>query len=97
MAFKAVPKEGYVVKNWKVDGQDTGSTADSYTFNKVDRNHTVEVQFQKKTDPQKPDPQKPDGPGTGLTTQNWAVLTSILLVLMAAFGLAVYLKKKRKI
>ena len=92
MAFKAVPKEGYVVKNWKVDGQDMSSTADSYTFNKVDRNHTVEVQFQKKTDPQ-----KPDGPGTGLTTQNWAVLTSILLVLMAAFGLAVYLKKKRKI
>lgn len=47
-SFTFMPEEGYEVSDVLVDGKSVGK-ADSYTFSNVSDNHTVTVQFQKKS------------------------------------------------
>lgn len=61
--FVITPAEGYEIKDVLVDGTSVGAVSE-YTFNKVYKNHTIDVTFQtKKEEPQDPDkPDKPEKP-----------------------------------
>ncbi|MCF0260784.1 MAG: hypothetical protein HUJ54_13075, partial [Erysipelotrichaceae bacterium] len=47
MTFKFAPTEGYIIKDVKVDGESKGSDLNQYTFNYVEDNHAIEVEFAK--------------------------------------------------
>ena len=61
--FVITPAEGYEIKDVLVDGTSVGAVSE-YTFNKVYKNHTIDVTFQeKKEEPTNPEkPGKPDKP-----------------------------------
>ncbi len=46
MTYKFTPNDGYVISRVIVDGKDIGRVS-SYTFNKVNANHTLKVVFEK--------------------------------------------------
>ena len=64
--FVITPAEGYEIKDVLVDGTSVGAVSE-YTFNKVYKNHTIDVTFQaKKEEPANPDkPDKPNKPLPG--------------------------------
>ena len=88
IAFTFKPNNGYQVSKVYVDGRETPIAANSFSFKKVNANHTLSVTFEQA--------KKIDSPKTGDAMKSKPVIAIMAVSGIILIGIVLYTIKKKK-